>query len=192
MLLLASKSPRRRQLIEQLGIPFRVVDVDVDEVVPRDTPVELITAHLALLKSKGYNNPLADGEVLLTADTIVVHRGQVLGKPHSRDEAIAMLRALSGDSHLVYSGVCLRNAHRQRVFTEATTVFFRHLDDETILRYVDQGTCFDKAGAYGAQEWIGMVAVERIEGCYYNVVGLPVSRLFQELQSFLRIEQDTH
>lgn len=182
MILLASKSPRRRQLVSELGFEYRVVDVDVEEVVSPGTPTELIPANLALLKAKGYKAPLGGDEVLLTADTIVAHRGEVLGKPKDRDQAIAMLRSLSGDSHVVYSGVCLRTREHQKVFTEATTVYFRQLSDEVIARYVDQGTCFDKAGAYGIQEWIGMVGIERIEGCYYNVVGLPVARLFHELQ----------
>ena len=129
--------------------------------------------------------PLAYDEVLLTADTIVAHRGQLLGKPKSRDEAIEMLHSLSGDSHIVYSGVCLKSNTKQQVFTESTTVYFRHLSDEVILRYVDQNSCYDKAGSYGAQEWIGMVAIQRIEGCFSNVMGLPVSRLFHELQGFI-------
>lgn len=185
-LLLASKSPRRRQLLVQLGFPVRFVDVDVDEVVEPCTPVEYVAASLALLKAKGYGTALADDEILVTADTIVAHRGEVLGKPRGREQAIAMLRSLSGDRHTVYTGVCLKSADRQVVFTEKSDVCFRRLDDETILRYVDQGTCFDKAGAYGIQEWIGMVGVERIEGCYYNVMGLPLSRLYFELQQLMR------
>ncbi len=185
-LLLASKSPRRRQLLVQLGFPVRFVDVDVDEVVEPCTPVEYVAASLALLKAKGYGTALADDEILVTADTIVAHRGEVLGKPRGREQAIAMLRSLSGDRHTVYTGVCLKSADRQVVFTEKSDVCFRRLDDETILHYVDQGSCFDKAGAYGIQEWIGMVGVERIEGCYYNVMGLPLSRLYFELQQLMR------
>lgn len=185
-LLLASKSPRRRQLLVQLGFPVRFVDVDVDEVVEPCTPIEYVAASLALLKAKGYETALADDEILVTADTIVAHRGEVLGKPRGREQAIAMLRSLSGDRHTVYTGVCLKSADRQVVFTEKSDVCFRRLDDETILHYVDQGTCFDKAGAYGIQEWIGMVGVERIEGCYYNVMGLPLSRLYFELQQLMR------
>lgn len=183
-ILLASKSPRRRQLVSQLGFDVEIVDVDVEECVPPNTPVELIASSLALVKAKGYSRPLADGEVLLTADTIVVHRDAVLGKPHSRQEAVEMLKSLSGDMHTVYTGVCLKNSERHVVFTERTAVVFRPLSDETVRYYVDQGTCMDKAGAYGIQEWIGMVGVERIEGCYYNVMGLPLSRLFKELALF--------
>lgn len=182
-LFLASKSPRRRQLLMQLGIPVEIVDIDVDEVVPPATSVDIVASSLALLKSKGYQKPLCDGEVLVTADTVVVHRGELLGKPHSRDEALAMLGSLSGDVHTVYTGVCLRSCRRQVVFSEHTDVFFRRLDKSILEHYVDMGTCMDKAGAYGIQEWIGMVGVERIEGCYYNVMGLPLSRLYSELTS---------
>ena len=180
-LLLASKSPRRRQLLTLLGFPLTIVDVDVDEVVDKDTPVEYIAAGLALLKSKGYGGAIADGDILVTADTIVVHRGEVLGKPRSHEDAVATLLSLSGDVHTVYTGVCLRSNKRQVVFSEHTDVYFRKLDMDTINTYVNQGTCMDKAGAYGIQEWIGMVGVERIDGCFYNVMGLPLSRLYNEL-----------
>lgn len=179
---MASKSPRRRQLLSQLGFPVRFVDIDVDEVVAPGISTEYIASSLALQKSKGYSQPLADDEVLVTADTIVAHKNQVLGKPKNRQQAVEMLRSLSDDRHTVYTGVCLKSSRRQVVFTEKTEVFFRQLSDETIQHYVDQGTCFDKAGAYGIQEWIGMVGVERIEGCYYNVMGLPLSRLYDELR----------
>lgn len=153
--------------------------------MPPDTPVELISAGLALLKAKGYALPLAADEVLVTADTIVVHKGEVLGKPHSHQQAFDMLRSLSGDRHTVFTGVCLKSPERQVVFTERTDVIFRQLTENVISHYVDQNSCYDKAGAYGIQEWIGMVGVERIEGCYYNVMGLPVSRLYCELQQLI-------
>lgn len=185
-LLLASKSPRRRQLLAQLGFPLRFVDIDVDEAVSPGTSVEYIASSLAMLKAKGYNLPLAEDEILVTADTIVAHRGEVLGKPHSRSQAESMLRSLSGDRHTVYTGVSLKTVRRQVVFTERTEVFFRNLSDDTIRHYIDMGSCMDKAGAYGIQEWIGMVGVERIEGCYYNVMGLPLSRLYSELMQLMR------
>lgn len=185
-LLLASRSPRRRQLLTQLGYPVRFVDVDVDEVVEPGTPTELIAAGLALLKSKGFRLPLQNGEILVTADTVVVHRGEVLGKPRDNAAAETMLHSLSGDSHYVYTGVCLKTATQQVVFSEKSTVTFRPLSDEIVRQYVSQGSCLDKAGAYGIQDWIGMVGVERIEGCFYNVMGLPVSRLYYELQQLIR------
>lgn len=138
-----------------------------------------------MLKAKGYALPLAADEVLVTADTIVVHKGEVLGKPHSRQQAFDMLRSLSGDRHTVFTGVCLKSPERQVVFTERTDVVFRQLTENVISHYVDRNSCYDKAGAYGIQEWIGMVGVERIEGCYYNVMGLPVSRLYCELQQLI-------
>ena len=180
-LLLASKSPRRRDLLSRLGFPLSFVDLDVDEVVPPGTPVDLIPAGLALLKAKAFSKPLASDEILVTADTIVAHRGDMIGKPHSREEAIQMLQSLSGDRHTVFTGVCLKSAKRQCVFTEKTYVWFRQLSLKDIISYVDSGSCMDKAGAYGIQEWIGLIGVERIEGCFYNVMGLPVSRLYQEL-----------
>ena len=184
-LLLASKSPRRRQLLTQLGFPIRFIDINVEEVIPGDTPVELISAALALQKAKGYSQPLANDEILVTADTIVVHRGKVLGKPSNADEAYAMLHDLSGDSHTVFTGVCLKNNLNQTLFTEATTVWFRHLNDDVINHYIEQGTCLDKAGAYGIQEWIGCMGVRNINGSFYNVMGLPLHRLYTELNTML-------
>lgn len=183
-ILLASKSPRRRQLVSEMGFDVRYVDIDVDEVVPDDIAVQDIPLQLAKLKASGFSEQLADDELLVTADTIVVHGDAVLGKPHSREDAFRMLRMLSGDRHQVYTGVCVKSNSTQRCFVERTDVFFRNLKEETITRYVDMGTCMDKAGAYGIQEWIGMVGVERIEGCYYNVVGLPVARLYETIVHF--------
>lgn len=180
-IVLASRSPRRRQLVADLGFAVRFVDIDVDEIVPEGTAPCDIPLHLAKLKSQGYSAPIAADELLVTADTVVVHGDTVLGKPHSADEAFSMLRMLSGDRHQVYTGVCVRGSDRQECFVERTDVYFRQLSDETIMHYVNQGTCMDKAGAYGIQEWIGMVGVERIDGCYYNVVGLPVAKLYETI-----------
>lgn len=183
-LLLASKSPRRRQLLAELGYPVEFITIDVDEHLEQPVAVELVAETLAQRKAAACpQQRLADGDVLVTADTVVVHRNQVLGKPHSRDEAVAMLRSLSGDRHTVYTGVCLRSITQELSFTEATDVVFRQIDDEDIDYYVDNYRPYDKAGAYGVQEWIGMVGVSRIEGCYYNVMGLPVARLYEMLKS---------
>lgn len=183
-LVLASRSPRRRQLVTDLGFPVRFVDIDVVEVVPEETAAADIPLYLAKLKSEGYLEPLAKGELLVTADTVVVHGDTVLGKPHSEDDAFRMLRLLSGDRHSVYTGVCVRDNSRTVSFVERTDVYFRHLSDEVISQYVSQGSCMDKAGAYGIQEWIGKVGVERIDGCYYNVVGLPVAKLYETIVHF--------
>ncbi len=183
-LLLASKSPRRRQLLSQLGYAVHFVDVDVDEIVAPGTPIGEIPVQLALLKAQAWpQDKLSADQVLVTADTIVSHRDAVLGKPRDRQQAIEMLQALSGDVHTVYTGVCLRSNTAQRLFCEATNVYFRALGNDEIAHYVDQYSPLDKAGAYGIQEWIGMVGVERIEGCFYNVMGLPLAHLFAELQT---------
>ena len=182
-LLLASKSPRRRELLGRLDIPVTIVDVDVDERVAETLPAEQVAEALARLKADGYQAELAADEVLVTADTVVVLGSRVLGKPHSREEAVEMLHSLSGKVHQVYTGVCLRSRDRSVAFSERTDVHFRQLTDGEIDHYVDVYKPFDKAGAYGIQEWIGMVGIERIEGCYYNVMGLPLARLYRELMS---------
>ena len=181
-LLLGSKSPRRRELLSQLGIPFRLVDIDVEESIEPDVSADKVAEQLACKKALAYTAGLADNEVLVTADTVVVHNSSVLDKPHSREEAIGMLHLLSGCTHQVYTGVSLRSDRFSDSFTERTDVVFKNLSDEEIAYYVDTYRPFDKAGAYGIQEWIGMIGIERIEGCYYNVMGLPVVRLYKELQ----------
>lgn len=185
-LLLASKSPRRRELLSTLGLPLSIVDVDVEEKNDASTPASQVAERLAILKSQGYDSQLLkQGDVLVTADTVVVCDEKVLGKPHSRQEAYQMIRSLSGREHQVYTGVCLRSQTCQNSFAEKTDVWFRDLSDEEIFHYIDTYKPFDKAGAYGIQEWIGMVGIERIEGCYYNVMGLPVARLCKELTKFI-------
>lgn len=188
-LLLASKSPRRRELLSQLGLPLEIVDINVDERLTTALPPAAVAEHLARRKADAYPTTQLDADtVLVTADTIVVHRNEILGKPHSRDEAIAMLRSLSGDRHTVYTGVCMRSSHADESFTESTDVIFNNLSDTDITYYVDTYRPYDKAGAYGIQEWIGMVGIKAIEGCYYNVVGLPVATLYERLRKrFLSI-----
>ena len=182
-LLLASKSPRRRQLLAELGFPIDIVSVDVDEHLDTPLPACEVAEHLACRKSDAYPvDRLADDEVLVTADTVVVLDGHVLGKPSSRDEAIAMLHNLCGRSHEVYTGVCLRTPQRRHSFTEQTAVHFAPLTNDEIIHYVDHYRPYDKAGAYGIQEWIGMIGVSHIEGCYYNVMGLPVAHLYAALK----------
>ena len=171
-LLLASKSPRRRELLSQLGFPIEFVDIDVDEHIGTPLPPSQVAEHLARRKADAFpQQQLHDDDVLVTADTVVVHGSDILGKPHSRDEAVAMLRTLSDDRHTVYTGVCLRSNNQDFSFTESTDVIFTQLCDKDIDYYV-----------YGIQEWIGMVGIERIEGCYYNVVGLPVATLYDNLR----------
>lgn len=190
-LLLASKSPRRRELLSLLGCEVEYISIDVDEHIDTPLPPNEVAEYLARRKASAYNNILHKDEVLVTADTVVVHNGRVLGKPNDRAEAVAMLHELSGQRHTVYTGVCLRTSWENDFplchdnltsFTEATDVYFNTLSDTDIDYYVDTYHPFDKAGAYGIQEWIGMVGIDRIDGCYYNVVGLPVARLYQALK----------
>lgn len=185
-ILLASQSPRRSALMNELGIPFRVVDTGhSDEKYPAKLSGGDIARYLAEHKSDSYIKKLEPNQVLLTADTIVWHGKRELGKPNSRQEAIEMLRSLSGNTHQVYTGVCLRSSLAKSSFFATTDVTFSKLDDEEIEHYVDQYKPMDKAGAYGIQEWIGHIAVEKIVGSYFNVMGLPVQRLYSELKKFL-------
>lgn len=181
-LLLGSKSPRRRELLERLGIPCRMVDIDVDETLSEAVAPARVAETLARRKSLAYTTAIADDEVLVTADTVVVHEDTVLGKPRSSEEAVAMLQMLSDCTHQVYTGVCLRGSESMVSFTECTDVSFHHLTLQEITYYVNTYRPYDKAGSYGIQEWIGMVGIDRIEGCFYNVMGLPVARLYKELK----------
>ena len=181
-LLLASKSPRRRQLLTETGLSVECVSADVDEHIDSTLPPAEVAEYLARRKAAAFPQEKIDEDcVLVTADTTVVLDGRVLGKPADRDEALAMLHSLAGRQHTVYTGVCMRSQDDEVSFTESTEVHFRQLTDEEIAHYVDTCKPYDKAGAYGIQEWIGMVGVERIEGCYYNVMGLPVARLYETL-----------
>lgn len=183
-LLLASKSPRRRALLSQLGFPVEFVDIDVDERIDMSLPAAEVAEHLARRKADAHSVAnLHEGDVLVTADTIVVHRDRIMGKPHDRKEAIQMLQELSGDTHTVYTGVCLRSLSDDVSFTESTLVTFNTISNKDIEHYVDTYRPFDKAGAYGIQEWIGIIGIKAIEGCYYNVVGLPVATLYDKLKS---------
>lgn len=185
-LLLASKSPRRQQLISKLGFDVEVVSIDADENIDADVLPSDIPGILARRKSMAYSAPIADSHILLTADTLVVLDDKVLGKPSSRVEAYSILSDLSGKRHQVYTGVCLRAEWGSRVFTEATDVCFKNISDHEINYYLDNYEYMDKAGSYGIQEWIGMVAVERIEGDFYNVMGLPVARIYKEIVDFVK------
>lgn len=185
-LILASHSPRRRQLLEGTGLEYTLADAyECDERYPADTPATEVAPYLSGLKSRSYPQQLADNDILITADTTVVVGDRVLGKPADRDEAMAMLRLMSGREHTVVTGVTLRSAHATRTFKAETSVYFRQMSNEEIAYYVDTYRPCDKAGAYGIQEWIGYVAIERIEGSFYNVMGLPVQRLYTELNDFI-------
>ncbi|MBO5875706.1 MAG: septum formation protein Maf [Alistipes sp.] len=185
-LILASASPRRRQLMEDAGLKFTLAPkFECDENYPDTLPAGEVAAYLSTLKSNAYPEPLREGDVLITADTTVVIDERVLGKPADRAEAIEMLRAMSGRSHKVYTGVTLRSSEKMQTFAVETDVYFRTMGEEEIAYYVDNYRPYDKAGAYGIQEWIGYVAIERIEGSFFNVMGLPVQRLYTELLAFI-------
>ena len=181
-LILASKSPRRKELLDTLDIPFQVETYPIEEDFPEALPPEEVAEFLAIKKAKGFRQ-LQQSELLLTSDTTVILNAKILGKPANRTEAIAMLTALSGTRHAVVSGVCLTTSTRQVSFSEKTAVNFRRLNPDEIEYYVDQYHPFDKAGAYGIQEWIGKIGITSIEGDYYNVVGLPLQSLYRQLQS---------
>ena len=184
-LLLASKSPRRRQLLGELGYPVEFITLDVDEHVPDGTPAAATAELLACRKAGAYaSSMMADDDILVAADTVVVLEEKVLGKPADRSEALAMLRSLSGNRHTVYTGVCLRTISQTVSFTEKTDVYFRQLSDEDLAYYVDNYRPFDKAGAYGIQEWIGHIGVTALNGSFYNVMGLPVQRIYEALKTF--------
>lgn len=185
-LLLASQSPRRRELLSGCGLPYELAPrYACEERYPAGLPAEEVPRYLSRLKSEAYPFPLDERDILLTADTVVVLGNRVLGKPHDRADAVAMLRALAGRSHVVVSGVTLRTVHASHTFTARSEVWFRPLRDEEIDYYVDTCRPYDKAGSYGIQEWLGYVAIERIDGSFYNVMGLPVQRLYVELERFL-------
>ena len=182
---LLSHSPRRQQLLRDLGFEFRIGEAHVDEVYPEGLSPEEIPVYLSKLKADAAAVPMTDDTLIITADTIVWAEGRVLGKPADEAEARAMLQLLSGKTHQVVTGVTLRTKQGSRSFYESTDVTFATLSPSDIDYYVTRYRPFDKAGAYGIQEWIGMVGVESIKGCFYNVMGLPLHRLYKEIRAYL-------
>ncbi len=184
-LILASESPRRKSLLDNLGVDFTTLKpVDVDESFPPGLSGEETARFIAEKKMDANRFLMGKRDLLITADTIVCVGETVLGKPVDRDDAIRMLRLLSGKEHQVFTGVCLSSLYERRSFVARTDVRFCALSDAEIVWYVDHHRPFDKAGAYGIQEWIGAVAVERISGSYFNVMGLPVHLLYEQLKHF--------
>ena len=181
-LILASKSPRRKALLESLGLEFTIRSIEVDETIPNEVAPQEAARFLAEKKSGAYT--VGENELLITADTTVVLGKEVLNKPASKEEAIGMLTKLSGKAHEVISGVCLKTTDKQVSFSESTRVYFKPLSLQEIEHYVATYQPYDKAGAYGIQEWIGMIGIEKIEGDYYNVMGLPVHQLYTQLSGF--------
>lgn len=188
-IILASNSPRRRELLAGLGLEFTVKVISgIDESWPRSLKGEDIPLYISREKAAPYKQLIGPDELVITADTIVYVDGEVLGKPHDKADAVRMLKLISGRWHEVITGVTLMTAAKERSFAVTTKVRFCNLTDDEINRYVESGLPMDKAGAYGIQEWIGYVGVEAIEGSYFNVVGLPVQRLYRELINFCKNE----
>ena len=184
-IILASGSPRRRELLEGLGLSFTVKCIDgIDESYPESLPAEETALFIAKKKSEAYKGLTDSGHLIITADTVVVCNDMVLGKPSNKNEAQKMLNMLSGKTHQVITGVTLATKEKTVSFSVSTDVRFTTLDKKAIEYYVDKYRPLDKAGAYGIQEWIGYVGVEYISGSYYNVMGLPIQRLYQELKKF--------
>lgn len=180
--ILASNSPRRKELLAGLGVDYELRTLpDVDESYPETLQGAEIPLYIAKEKADAYVSMMQPGELMITADTIVWLDGQVLGKPMDREDALRMLRAISGRSHQVFTGVCITTTEWQRSFAAQTEVRFAMLSEEEIAYYVDNFHPMDKAGAYGVQEWIGFIGVENISGSYYNIMGLPVQKLYREL-----------
>ena len=183
--LLASNSPRREELLRGIDIDFEVkVLPEIDESYPDNLPVAEIAEYLAIKKANAYTPSLSEDELVITADTVVLLDGKMYGKPNNKEEAKEMLATLSEKTHRVVSGVCLTTTKKQTSFSVTSDVEFAALTNEEIEYYVDRYSPFDKAGAYGVQEWIGYIGVKHITGSYYNIMGLPIQRLYTELKKF--------
>lgn len=187
-IILASNSPRRRQLLAGLNVDFTVdTATDFEEVFPADMPHPEVPAHMSRGKSHGFHRELAEDEILITSDTMVLLDSLIMGKPHSREEAVDMLLKLSGRTHEVITAVTVRDRNHEETVSDTTLVTFRELTDDEIEYYIDTCKPYDKAGAYGVQEWLGYAACTGIEGSFYNVMGFPVHRVYEELIKFARL-----
>lgn len=182
-IILASASPRRRELLSGLGVSFETLCLPgIDESFPDSLPANEVAEYISVKKAEAYKQQMQTNQLIITADTVVVSENRILGKPHSRENAVEMLRFLSGKTHHVITGVTILTTDKQKTFSVSTDVTFADITDEEINYYIDRYQPMDKAGAYGIQEWIGFIAVESISGSYFNVMGLPIQRLYQELK----------
>lgn len=185
-IILASGSPRRKEIMEGMGLAFEVdTENSFKEEYSPDTPHEKIPELMSQGKSHGFHRPLAENEILITSDTMVLCRREILGKPKDREDAIRMLRLLSGCLHRVITAVTIRDSVRETTFSDTSYVHFKELSDSEIEYYVDTCRPYDKAGAYAIQEWIGYTGITKIDGSYYTIMGLPTHRLYSELQKFI-------
>ena len=183
-IILASKSPRRKQLLEWAEIPFDIIVKDTDEMYPASLAIEQVPLYIARNKALAVKDELSHDRLILAADTIVVLKDRVIGKPASKEDAIQILQDLSGKTHLVITGVVLLKGHKEISFADITEVEFHQLTNEQIQYYVEHYQPYDKAGAYAIQEWIGVIGIKRVKGDFYNVMGLPVSRVVNTLTHF--------
>ncbi|NUM32471.1 MAG: septum formation protein Maf [Bacteroidetes bacterium] len=179
-ILLGSKSPRRKFLLKSTELKFKTVNIDSDEDFPANLKYQKVAEYLAIKKSKSFNGNLK-GKILLTADTIVWLEGKIINKPLDYNNAVKMLSELSGKKHYVFTGVCLRSEKNQISFTEKSIVYFKNLNEKQINHYIKKYKPFDKAGAYGIQDWIGLTGISKIEGDYFNIMGLPINRVYEYL-----------
>ncbi|HEX4886750.1 MAG TPA: Maf family nucleotide pyrophosphatase [Luteibaculaceae bacterium] len=184
-IILASKSPRRKELLESIDLKVKVREVSVIEEFPKHLSPAEVALYLAALKATACPPPQKN-EIWITSDTVVAFGNKILGKPRDRNEALLMLRSLSENKHEVITAVCIQSALGKRTFYERTRVTFRKLTAEELDYYIDTYKPFDKAGAYGIQDWIGRIAITRIKGCYYNVMGLPLARFYDELSALVK------
>lgn len=185
-IIVASRSPRRQELLRDLGLRFEVVVRDWSEDFPSHMNAEEAAIHVAVKKAETFRSEVGGNDIVITADTIVWCNNRFLGKPEDKEDARRILRAISGNTHFVVTGVCLLSATRQTSFYSSTKVTFSELSDEEIEYYICNYSPYDKAGAYGIQEWIGLAACTGIEGSYFNVMGLPVEQVYHELQEFIK------
>ena len=185
-LVLGSKSPRRVELLEKSGLEFEQRVIETDESYPSSLGVEWIAQHIAEAKAEAHSASISPSELVLTADTIVVHKGKVYGKPKTEQDAIDTLTILSGSNHLVYTGVCLYTLDKRHSFSVKSEVLFSSLAESEIRWYIEEYKPFDKAGSYGIQDWIGNVKINSINGSYTNILGLPMGQVYTALQDFNR------
>lgn len=183
-IILGSNSPRRQELLKGIRVDFEVIPIDADEHLPAHIQGIEVAGYLAERKADSYKYIITEQDLLITADTIVLYENRILGKPHNKQEATEMLHFLSGKTHQVVTGICISTINRRHIFHTVTEVKFSNLTEEEINYYIENYKPYDKAGAYGVQEWIGFIAVEHINGSYFNVMGLPIQKLYQELKKW--------
>lgn len=183
-IILASRSPRRQQLLQMMGIEFEVRTKETVEDYPEHLQNEQIVLYLASKKAIAFENEIQENELLISADTIVVHQNKVLNKPADFNEAIEMLTTLKGNMHEVYTGVCIASIHKKELLYDRSEVYFRNYTTEDMHYYISNFKPYDKAGSYGIQDWFGLTCIEKINGCFYNVMGLPTRKVYQQLINF--------